>query len=355
MPTAAQILAMIRRNEAYLRRPDVHQPVAKLLALYCQSDPKYFPEYIDAAWLPASLEKLGRGWGRVTPQGAFFEMGGGFYHYGYRIERDVKKSRQGQNVWKLSLYREEQKDIPLSTLPLPTSTRLSETALVQQVAGGYDRQVKALLSAPKQDNEQVEDAYQSLGQDKLRFLLRLNRISDARQASERMLVQRPNNWWVQLLGAVLRASQGLPQQAEKTLTEWVQRNRNFFSYLDLAYYYQLQNEPKKASRAMLEATRYNADVSWGHDGNAEFRGYSAAMYAVKQGEYDTAIKLCNYLLKVNINSGYARPALRSLRAIAFQRKAGKKVAITWSSGMLPFTPFEKIDLNKLLYKPLKRQ
>ncbi len=75
-------------NEAQLKQPKVYEPVAQTLALYCQSDQNFIPEYLSYAWLPEELNAIGHGNGRVQPKNAFIEMGGGFHHFGYSLKRN---------------------------------------------------------------------------------------------------------------------------------------------------------------------------------------------------------------------------------------------------------------------------
>lgn len=350
MKQVEEVRRLISRNEAILRRPQIYKPVANALALYCQSPKSYWPDRLDSAWLPASLEAVGHGWGSLYDDSAHYELGGGFYHYGYLLTRDKAKSTRQTNFWQLKLYREEAKEELLYSFVLPKAKRHTEASLIQVVSAGYDRQIAASLRASRTSPEEDDERdYQRPYEEKISLLLRFNRGSQARQVCTQMLAQKPDDWWAQLLNALIRARQMPAAQAEKPLLQWVKRNPNFFSYLDLAYYYQLQRQPVKAAQAMYKATSFNANTPWGHGGNAEFRGYSAAIYAAQSGQEGTAMELCDKLLKVTINGNYAKSALRKLHAVARQRVMYKRVQpVTFDPDMLPFEPFEHIDLKRLL-------
>ena len=75
---------------------------------------------------------------------------------------------------------------------------------------------------------------------------------------------------------------------------------------------------------MVKATEYDANTTWGDGGNSEYRGYSAALYAFKNGEYDAAIKLCDKLLPVKINGDFAKRYLRDLKAASEKMAKGEK-------------------------------
>jgi len=106
----------IVRSDRIICTPEVYTPVGETLALYCQSypllqslhkqdDSSYI--WLDGAWIPDVLNtvpRLGRGYGYITlfgEDGLDVELGGGFYHYGYLLERDTQASTALTNVWQL--------------------------------------------------------------------------------------------------------------------------------------------------------------------------------------------------------------------------------------------------------------
>lgn len=103
---------------------------------------------------------------------------------------------------------------------------------------------------------------------------------------------------------------------------------------------------------MVSATHYNANMEWGDDGNAEYRGYSAAMYGYKHGENAAVIALCDKLIPVTINGDYAKASLKVLRDAAVKQASGQKIPVVWSAEMSSFQPFKKLRMDILLNKPL---
>ena len=76
---------------------------------------------------------MGHGRCRVSTNAAFVEMGGGFYHFGYRLNFDEAASNPNTNVWQLYLYREgSDKNTHLLTLAL-TSTQHVSSAEVEKL------------------------------------------------------------------------------------------------------------------------------------------------------------------------------------------------------------------------------
>jgi hypothetical protein len=337
----------IKREKGKLQQPAAYEPVATALAYYCQSDTNLFPEYISAAWLPATVRTMGAPHGRVRPDGAYVEFGGGFYHFGYALRRAeegaLSLTGSSTNVWQLFFLSEGSSDKLLYTVRLPATNRLETTALLRQVGEGYD----ALIAASS-DDERV-----GLYQGKIQMFLRCDRVMEARAVCRDMLRQMPDEWWAVLVVALVNVSEKR-EEPGLTMHKWVLQNPNFFSYLDLAYYYQLQGQPKEAAAAMIKATEYDANVGWGHGGNAEHRGYAAAMDAFRAGEYAATIKLCDHLLPITINGDYAKAGLRDLKTAASRRSRGEEATVSWNSAIAVFDAFEHVDIEELLQRKVQR-
>ena len=167
-----------------------------------------------------------------------------------------------------------------------------------------------------------------------------------------MLKAMPDEWWPVLINALIDAQEESPEKAAETISRWVEKDKNFFRYMDLAYFYQLTDSPGKATEAMRQSTSYTGNTPWGHGGNAEHRGYTAAMFAYQAGEYDTVVQLSEHLLKVKINGDYAKAGLRELKEAALTAKQSPAEApgLKWADGISPFDPFERVDIEKLLQR-----
>ena len=316
--------------------------MAETLILYCQSEQKYFPHDLGPEWFPSELVKEGHFRASVNASWAEIEFGGGFFHFGYSLRRDERASTTQTNVWELSLHSEDSEGMRLCRKSIATTRRLSAAELLKQVIAGYD----ALLA--------TDPSSEVTHQGKIATLLRFDRIPEARTACKAMLEKMPDDWWANIVCALATAGEKSDEEAEQFLAAWAKRTPNFFSYLDLAYYYQLREQPKKAAAAMVKATEYDANTAWGHGGNSEFRGYSAALYAFRSGEYEASIKLCDKLLPVKINGKYAKRALRDLKAAAEKLAKGEKADFTPEEGIGDFSLFDRDIVDKLLQHTRKR-
>ncbi|HVM60310.1 MAG TPA: hypothetical protein VMV72_05520 [Verrucomicrobiae bacterium] len=335
----------IRRIEHRMQQKSVYVPVANTLALYCQSDSNLFPNTMGYMWFPKEVQEMGGEDGMVSSNAAFLIFGGGFYHYGYVLTLNEQRSDAITNVWDLLLRREGSADLHLYTLSIPKTNALSADSLPQQVLAGYDERIK-------HDPTDLQ-AYQG----RIRLLLRFGKIADARASCKTMLGKLTDEdaWWSYLVNALVMDEERSAGAGEAFLLDWVRQQPSFFSYLDLAYYYQLQKQPKQAVAAMLKAMDYNdCNGPTGHGCNAECRGYTAAMYAHQCGEDAVVVKLCDKLLGVTINGDYAKPGLRTLKSAAEKSQQGERVQVSWDERILPFDAFQDFDIEKLLGRPVDR-
>lgn len=334
----------IHKSESAMRDPKVYKPVAQTLALYCQSDQSFFPKYMGYAWLPQELNAIGHGWASVSTNYAHVEMGGGFYHFGYRLTLDSGASSPGTNVWQLHMYNEESQDQHLMTLHIGIDRRFPPGEILARVLSEFDKQIDS------------EPDHVRAHQGKIQAYLRFDQVSQARDACRSMLEAMPDEWWPVLVNALILAEEGFPDKADDTISRWVENDKNFFRYMDLAYFHQLTDNPDKAAEAMRLSTAYTGNTPWGHGGNAEHRGYTAAMFAYQAGEYDTVVQLCEHLLKVRINGDYAKAGLKELKEAAFtaKKRPAEAPTLKWADGIGPFDPFEKVDIEKLLQRPVLR-
>lgn len=341
----------IEQNEAALREARVYEPVARRLALYCQSDPALLPKWIDGGWIPPEVARLApHAWGSVDPQRghAGIELGGGFYHYGYRLQRDPAASTAEANVWHLLVYRDYEPGEPLFTLQLSPRERLSAEQLAELVITAHDDQIARRPEDP--------DGYKR----KIQSYLQLGKVHEARRAVAEMVTRLPDDWWANVVHALVLAETVGASAGERSLRSWVDREPSFFSWLDLAYYFQLRGEHEKAAEAVLEATRFDANTAWGHGGNSEHRGYTAAKYVYDTGHPAAALRLCEHLRPVTINGRYAKDSLGRLSAAAERAVAGEVTSVGWG-GMSPFDPFESsnmadasVDIDALLGREVDR-
>lgn len=328
----------VRRVEARLLEPDVFEPVARTLALHCQSDETLVPRRIDYAWLPSELNEIALGSGTITPDGASVSMGGSHYDFGYRLEIDTDSSDQETNVWKLYSYSDRLRvDQYLCMVRLAKSQAASRLDLKQQVARRYDAEL-AKNAANPYPNEK-----------KIWLYFHFEDRASAREACREMLERMPDYWWAILINALVESADS-PELGERLIVDWVEKEKGYFRYLDLAYYYECTGQPKESATAMTRATAYDLKDRDGHPTNAVHRGFSAAMYAFQSGEYHAAKVVTEKLIAASADDAYGKQALTDLKARCSDAMHNPSVGFAWPKEMKPFDPFSDtgIDPDKLV-------
>lgn len=232
--------------------------------------------------------------------------------------------------------------VPLYTIDLAVGEKLSGEEVLHSVEQEYTRHI--------QRNPKDLLAWRG----RINVHLRFNHIDEARELCREMLAAMPDDWWTVLTNALLVAKTDHIDRGKELITNWVKKDENFFRYLDLAYFHHLTHQPREAAAAIVKSTEFDADTTWGEDGNSEYRGYTAAMCAYRAGDYEAVIKLCDHLLPVKINRDYCKEALRNLKAASDNAMHGGISPFDWNGDIHPFDPFEEFDIEKLLAKPVPR-
>jgi hypothetical protein len=275
-------MGQIRLTEAKLRKPQLYQPVARILAIYCQSDQTLFPRYLSYAWLPAGLGRLGHPYCSLATNYAHVEMGGGFYHYGYRLQLDEAASTAAANVWKLSLYREGSKTTLLTTLVVAPTQRLEAAELVTLASAGYDESIKRGNT----------DAYRG----KVLLQLRYGNSAEAAQACQAWIKRRPGSWLPRFTYAHVRCRQNDSQTPSSEFEDWVQYNNNFAHSIYLALFQFREGRTNEALKAIRWAVAQPFVEPLGTDGNKFYLGQNGALMAYIAGDHGLSLKLCDKML-----------------------------------------------------------
>ena len=305
----------IRWAESKMRRPEVCQPVAETLARYCQSDRTLFPEFMDAAWLPAEMDGIGCPTVRIRDDGASVKMGGGFYHYGYSLSLDAARSGQDRNVWVLSAYAEDEFRGSLTEVTLPKSARFTKQELVARVAAGYDR----LLAASPEDK--------FLFKEKVMFLLRMGATEQAKETCLAWTKARPQAWLPQFALAHLRSRLGGTEAAGRDFTAWVAGHEGFENELSLFLFHMREGQSPPALAAIRRSLVQPFVEAPEGEVSKFLLGYNAALFAINQGEGDLALDLCDMMLARSQEQPKWCGRLHKARAASLFLKGEKAAAV----------------------------
>jgi hypothetical protein len=300
----------IKRTEKKLQQPAVYEPTARALATYCQSDQSLFPSILSYAWLPQGVARLGHPWCEISTNFAFVEMGGGFYHFGYKLVLNQAASVPGTNAWELFLAREGSKDLPLTTLRLAAAQHVTGDDLEKIVGGTFDQSIK-----------EGKGGYQG----KVRVQLRFGQIAKATATCEDWIKAKPNSWCARFTYAHLRCRRGETEPAAAEFSGWVNAHPDFANYIYLALFNLREGRTNQAVEAVRPALGQSLAESPDAGANNFFLGLNGVMIAYAGGDYDLCQSLCDKLL-ADKNSGWRREVLRVKAAATFM-KAQQTTAI----------------------------
>jgi tetratricopeptide (TPR) repeat protein len=306
-------MGYIKVTEAKLQKREVYEPVARRLAVYCQSDQSLFPEYLSYAWLPEELAKVGHGRCRVSTNAASVEMGGGFYHFGYHLRLDEAESNSNTNVWQLCLYREgSEKDTHLLTLSLASTQHVSSAELEKLTSSGFDAAVKRGNS----------ETYQG----KVMLKLRFGETAEAADVCQEWIKREPNSWLPRFTYAHVRCRLGQIEPASAEFTQWVQSHKNFAHCIYLALFEFREGRTNQALTGVRLALSQPFVEPSGTDGNKFYLGHNGALIAYLDGDYDLASSMCDKMLSDSRQEIWWGRKVQRLKAAVMLMKGDQSAA-----------------------------
>jgi tetratricopeptide (TPR) repeat protein len=327
----------IKKQEARMQAPKNFSKVGYSLAVYCQTGPTIFPtSYVGNVWLPKPVRDLHPSRALITESNAHIELGGGFHHYGYFLERQLPPS-QSSNQWALMFYSEGADPKVVSTFCTHVSEKIPISNFVANTLAEFDR-----LSKSKQEDFDPL----SVEKNRIAFLIQFDRTK-IRNACVMTIQDFPQHWWPRLTLALIDSAHGREDLATHDFAAWVDSYPGYSRYLYLAYYYQKMDKPVRSAEAIEKAIRYPIVDMDDDVGNSEYRGYSAGVYAFSNGQYATVIKLCDALLPLKVNGDYAKPALSNLRQAAALAQSGKQPSFHPDENIHLFNPYAQMSLDAL--------
>lgn len=280
----------IESVEAKLQKPEVYKPAAVTLATYCQSDQSLFPQILSYAWLPQEISSLGHPWCQVSSNFAHVEFGGGFYHFGYSLERDttafIPVTNEAfvptTNIWNLYLVREEQPEKLLITFPLASAQRVSAVDLENLLCAYFDEEIR----------EGQSDGYQG----KVMAQLRFGRTSKAAINCQDWIKARPNSWLPRFTYAHIGCRLGETQAAAAQFRDWVNAHQTFGNDIYLALFNFREGLTNDAMQAVRKSLSQPLVESPDEGANVFYLGYNGAMIAYAGGDFDLCVSMCGKML-----------------------------------------------------------
>ncbi len=300
------------RNQQKLQTSAIYKEAAKQLALTCQSvQEEMNATETNNAWIPAVVRELNPSYGTISPEKAYFEMHGGFDHYGYRLDLNKSESNDKENVWELYYNKEGKEEKFLCKVKLNRNEKIPVDEFIAEAVQTFDKQVK------------MHPNDLCLHRDRVLFLLGYKRLDHARKACLESRGLMPDSWWPRLTLAFLDSRLGNADHAVKEFSSWVEKNPSFDHFFCLYFFYKKERRTDDAIAAFTKALDCPFTESGDMDYNIHFLSYDAASFACQSGKYPFAIKICK--LMETGGPYYSRssflPKFQKIRAVAETRLA----------------------------------
>jgi hypothetical protein len=317
-----------------------YEPAAHDLALYCQSLSVIapLPDVAGYMWLPPSVRKFGATHAEMTADAARVQMGGGFYHWGYFLDKDKDASTAESNAWRLCIRSDSIEEKVLLKFNIPAQQHISAEQFVANAVANYDREIAQGQCRP------------AWHQRKVQFFLSRNTVSEARNACRSMLRDLPDDWWANLTVALIDARQDA-QHAQSQLRSWAEAAPSCSRYLCLAYYYECQDRPVDAAAAGERAADLPVrDKAEGMD-TTLWRARGMVIYLYNEKQYTPSIRLCDAIIAYQKDRA-ARNELNILRNAVVSAQAGKPSQLPFRWRPEDFEPYkmdyaDAVDIKKL--------
>lgn len=346
-----RLFSDIEKKESALRTASNVSAVSAELATLCQTCAAHPDWFVDEpvlapAWAGAILE-LEPSWVNIGAEGAQVEFGGGFFHFGYLLEReDAPAGNEDEFTWRLSLYSEESPDVPLKTFKMPKECVLTESQFVDRTLDELDRRITAghdlRASGSPNSFASVQRCTFAMKHDQLKRLRR----------SIRDTAKNCPDAWRDVLLAYLIDSPADPAGAKARLEQWAESKRGFSGWLMVAYAFHEGGDVGAAEEAVLRACEFPADDPPWVPVNARCRGLGMCRRLFAAQRFDACLRLVGVLLTYSGSRDYLANELLAIQAAcrSSQTSTGPS-ALPAVNPLVVFDPFEGIDIAALRATP----
>jgi hypothetical protein len=128
----------IAKKIVQLSEPANYEPSGVALARLCQSEKSFYRgSTFEPVWAPAEIRAMKPSWILMDPDWAHVEFGGGFHHFGYRLDRDKEASDVAGSLnshWTMTLHNDMGRDKVLYKFTLAKSERLEKKPVAASTA-----------------------------------------------------------------------------------------------------------------------------------------------------------------------------------------------------------------------------
>ncbi|MCH7872687.1 MAG: hypothetical protein IID33_13405 [Planctomycetes bacterium] len=338
----------IHRKEAKLTSEAVALAAGRDMAQLCQTcreHPEWFSDEstLSPAWAPQSVLKFNPSWVEVTPEGAWVEFGGGFYHFGYSMELESPPTESDSaTTWILNFYSQRSQTRELGRFALTPDDSLTEEQFVdrtmaeldRRIAGGHDSRIGG-----------DDDAFASV--QRCKFAIKHKQIPRLQRAIRDTARQNPDAWRDVLFAYVIDFPTD-PEGAAARLRQWADSKDDFSAWLMAAYAFDKVGELDAAEEAVQRACKFPAnDPPWASM-HARARAYSMCSRLYLAGRYESCVALCENLLEYNGGGDYMADSIRAIRDACHSARTTSKPAsstVVETDTAYDFDPFAGIEIS----------
>jgi hypothetical protein len=353
IPVGLIIIANVARlrEVARITNREAYEPVARVLALHCQSNPDFYRNEspIIQPWAPPEVTRLNASTLFIRPGEAVVGFGDEFHPYSYGLSRDRGRDTATENGWKLEVYPngfpESGSGRLLMTFTLNKTDHVEQRAFVDQAMAEYRRR-------------QLSNEFHAQG--RLIFLLKLNEVELARQSIREFATASPNDSVDHMLLWII--DHRVNPDATRQFEDWATSTGKTSSWLMVAYTYGQeggQANDDAMERAAKRALTMNLDEP--HTAYNVHIAYNVCRRLFLARKYETSADLCDavitYFEKHEMGTLRLKTELKAFRDEA--RKHSVSLPATSiperSLEMMPAEYFMEIDWHRLVILPGKNQ
>ena len=250
-------LKLLEYQKALLTPSFISVPLATQLARYCQSvESPLHLQYTDRIDIPPQVWWFHPESMLMSPEkGVIHGIFGISTGAGYELVLDGEHSTESHNQWRLVYYdrMRGQADIPLATITIEKTDRLSKAQLIENIRHAYARRKQWFKLLHWFRLVDCANQLQQIYQSELCFLLREQQFELAHQTIAEGMDILPEQWWFRLTNALLEARLHHSQEGEQAFKDWVKTYPSFRNALSLWYYYHMEHKPQEALAAFRDA------------------------------------------------------------------------------------------------------
>lgn len=313
------------KNQKKMQQEEIYLPAGKILAQYCEAVDRKIGLY-DGYYFPDIIRKLRPIGGHISPTGAYLQMQGGFYHYGYYLRKEEDSS------WIFYYRSDDTGNIQLFNFTLE-ETPITMEMIANKVEEYYDNNIS--------QHPQNSSWYNG----KVLFYIEFGMYDKALSTCEDSLRFFVNNMRLNLTRSVLLLKDD-KKKATKEFNAWVNLNPSYSNYFYLFYFADKTGNESLAFSSIENALKQPLVVTR-DDRNVYYYASLMVKYAYENDRQDIVLKVCDAMIdptreKERRKSGSPPKDFVQLREAVMNNQ--KENVKEWLDTTSEFDPYSGYDI-----------